>query len=134
MGVSILAPLLERGLANLEHMLGTPTVVWQGHTLPCVVSSERNGTVLEIGGHAIEVELTIIIRKSVLDAVKAQGITIDSTLIFIDNTDIKIDNAGTDIPRSGKALVRRGKRYRVLSVRDSSSQSHYSYDCASPHR
>jgi hypothetical protein len=125
-----LAPLLEAGLKTLEGLLGGPTITWRGDEIPCVVSTERSGTILEVGGMAEEVALTIIVRKSLI-----QGpITVDSTIILVDREDIFIGGTGSMTPKPGKPVIRNGKRLRILTVREPSTGSHYALDCASAKR
>jgi len=125
-----LAPILEAGLKTLEGLLGGPTITWRGEEIPCIVSTERSGTILEVGGMAEEVDLTIIVRKSLITG----PITVDSTVILVDQTDISIGGSGSLTPKPGKSVIRNGRRLRILAVKDSATGSHYALECASAKR
>ena len=135
MATNILTRVIDNGLRSIESMLGGPVVVFKGQEIPCVVSTERSGTVLEVGGMAQEVDTTIIIRKSALSEM-TESLTIDSTLVLIDSSQYTIDATGTSggTPHPGKAVIRSGKRLRILTVRDAATNSHYALDCASAKR
>lgn len=127
---NVLATMLDAGLSLIESLNGGPTFTWNGDSIPCMVNSERRGTVLEIGGLALEVELTLIVRKSLIRG----GITADSTIVLVDSTDWTVDSGVDKEPNPGKKLIRKGRTYRIASVRIAGTDSHYELDLVSPNK
>lgn len=96
-----------RGLAHHRAGQGSPTFNFGAETLACVVSTLKRGTVLEVGGVAAEIALTLIVRQ--------------------------LDIAGT-VPTAGKAVTHAGTSYRVLAVGKTAGGSSYEFDLGSVNR
>jgi len=71
----------------MENLLNTPAVFYKNQKLPCVVSTERRGTITEIGGQVFEVSLTVIIRKDVIPDAIVDG-DAEVGLDWSGNTDV----------------------------------------------
>lgn len=76
-------------------------------TIACVVSTLKRGTVLEVGGFAAEVALSLIVRQS--------------------------DIAGT-VPTAGKTVTHGGVSYRVLAVGKTAGGTSYEFDLGNVNR
>ncbi len=105
--MSRLSNAQSRGLAHHRAAQGSPTLVFVAETIPCVVSTLKRGTVLEVGGMAAEIALTLIVRQS--------------------------DIVGT-VPVAGKTVTHGGVSYRVLAVGKTAGGSSYEFDLTSVHR
>lgn len=95
------------GLKCLRSALGNPTFVWGATRFPCAPSSLRRGLTVIVGGAEVEISLTLFVEKSALPGKPAEGNT---------------------------KFVYNGKTYRVLSVTESASGSHYEIDLGDPNR
>lgn len=82
-------------------------MVFGAETIACVASTLKRGTVIEVGGVAAEVAMTLIVRQS--------------------------DIAGT-VPAAGKTVTHGGVIYRVLSVGKTAGGSSYEFDLGSVNR
>lgn len=82
-------------------------MVFGAETIACVVSTLKRGTVLEVGGLAAEIALTLIVRQA--------------------------DIAGT-VPTAGKTVTHGGVTYRVLSVGKTAGGTSYEFDLGNPNR
>ena len=78
-----------------------------GATIPCVVSTLKRGTTVELGGVMAEVTLTFIVRQG--------------------------DIAGT-VPTAGKTVTHGGATYRVLAVGKTAGGASYEFDAGNPNR
>lgn len=82
-------------------------MVFVAETISCVVSTLKRGTVMEIGGMAAEIALSLIVRQS--------------------------DIVGT-VPTAGKTVTHGGVTYRVLAVGKTAGGSSYEFDLGNPNR
>lgn len=105
--MSRLSDAQSRGLAHHRAAQGSPTFTFGAETIACVVSTLKRGTVLEVGGFAAEIALTLIVRQA--------------------------DIAGT-VPVAGKSVVHGGVTYRVLSVGKTAGGTSYEFDLGNPNR
>jgi hypothetical protein len=76
-------------------------------TIPCVVSTLKRGTVVEIGGVAVEIAFSTIVRQA--------------------------DIVGT-VPTAGKTVTHGDVTYRVLSVGKTAGGTSYEFDLGSVNR
>lgn len=88
---------LDSALGNFEKDHGTPTFTLDGLDYRCVPSTERTTMPLEVEGFMLEVDLTLIVRKSML----------------------------SNKPATGKTLTFKGKTYRIERVSEPASGSHW---------
>ena len=105
--MSRLSDALNRGLSHHRAAQGSPTLTFGAETIACVVSTLKRGTVLELGGMAAEIALTLIVRQS--------------------------DIAGT-VPTAGKTVTHSGTSYRVLAVGKTAGGSSYEFDLGNVNR
>ena len=98
---------MNRGLAHHRSVQGSPVFTFGNATsVPCVVSTLKRGTVLEVGGLTAEIAFTLIVRQS--DIVSP--------------------------PVSGRTVVFNGTTYRVLNAASTAGGSSYEFDLGNPSR
>ena len=98
---------MSRGLSHHRSAQGSPVFTFGDVAeIPCVISTLKRGTVLEIGGFAAEIAFTIIVRQS----------------------DIETP------PAAGKTVVFNGATYRVLHAASTAGGSSYEFDLGNPRR
>ena len=95
---------------RLRQGTGSPTFLWKGATVPCVMNTFAKGTVLEEGGYQIEVDAKIFVKKT-------EFLTVDSTLVIIDS-EIFTTDSQKPTPVAGKTLTAGGKRYKIVRTAD----------------
>ena len=105
--MSRLSEAQSRGLAHHRAAQGSPTLVFVATTIPCVVSTLKRGTVLDVGGMEAAIALTLIVRQS--------------------------DITGT-VPTAGKTITHGGVSYRVLAVGKTAGGSSYEFDLGNVNR
>ena len=129
---NVLQSKLSTALSKLEGLLGTPVFYYRNGKYPCIPTTERRGNLMELGGTTYEVSLSLIIRK---DAIPG-AITVDDTEVSVDwnAADVIDASAGADpaaiSPFASRRVGRKNKLYRILSVREDSTGSHWSIDLA----
>ena len=104
--MSRLSESQSRGQAHHRAAQGSPTFAFGAATIPCVVSTLTRGTVIELGGIAVEISLSLIARRSAI--------------------------TGT-VPTVGKTVTYGGTIYRVVSVGEPMSGS-IKFDLGSANR
>jgi hypothetical protein len=119
---------MQEALEDLEFDVGAPTITYRGATYPCVLSSIRRGTQLEVGGFIETIQLTAFIRQNAISEV----LTADSTITVVDSemfsADMDASGTGSQIttaPAAGRRAASRGKQYRVLAVTEAAGGSHW---------
>ncbi len=131
-----LAKGLDIALRRLERLqapedMESYTCTWRGIQFPCIVSTEHRGETVQLGGEMVEVSLTIIIRKAVLDP------RLDASSIDVSSDSIEL-TADNDLlppaPNHDIELTTRNRTYRIAQVRFDGPASHYSLDCVDPYR
>lgn len=105
--MSRLSDSQSRGLAHHRAAQGSPTFTFGNETIACVVSTLKRGTVLEVGGIAVSIALTLIVRQE--------------------------DIEGT-APVAGKTVTYSGTSYRVLAVGKTAGGTSYEFDLGSVNR
>jgi hypothetical protein len=107
----------------------TPVATWQNQDFPCSVSTEARGESIELGGHMVEVELTIIIRTSAMDP--RFDVSDDTPIILTGGAG---DDTIPPAPNHSIKLKTRSRTYRIVRVRFNAAESHWSLDCVDPYR
>lgn len=132
--------ILQAGMDNmlrlLEAIQAPPGItnhvaIWRGIQYPCSVSTEHRGEMVQLGGDMVEVQMTIVIRKSALDPmldVSTLDITADSILVTADSDLIP------PAPNHSIELTSRHREYRIAQVKLDGCESHYSLDLVDPYR
>lgn len=115
-----MARRLTVALKRAESVTGNPTFTWHGAEIPCTSSTLRRGQPIEVGGHTLEVSMTLYVRRD-------QFFTVDSTLTTVNGNLWSSFNTDTHAPRpvAGRKLTFQGRAYRILSAREPSPRSHY---------
>lgn len=112
---------LQRGLARLEILAGNEdgpqTFPWKNIDVPCTPSSLSRGVIIEVGGLAQEIVLSLFVR---LD----NFLTADDTLTVTADSDLVTGDDDRPVPVAGQPLVFRGANYVIGSASQSSPQSH----------
>lgn len=96
---------------ELRTELGSPELVIDGHTVPCVVSTIRRGNVVAVGGFEETIGCTFIV-----------------TVSDWETTGLASGKA------TGSVATYDGQRYRLLTVRRVPGGSHYEIDAIDPKR
>jgi hypothetical protein len=119
---------MQEALEDLEFDVGSPKIHYGGRTYPCVLSSIRRGTQLEIGGFIETIQLTAFIRQNAI----SETLTADSTIEVVDSEMFGADHdlgSGASVistaPAAGRRTTHRGKQYRVLAVTEAAGGSHW---------
>ena len=107
-------------------------LVWKGVEYDCTISTLTKGNTVVMGGFELTVALTLIVRKDIMP----EPITADADIITADNNQFTVD---TDHPPStGKKLDLKKtfnqREYKVLSVREPGSGSHWEFELGSPNQ
>jgi hypothetical protein len=113
------------GLTELEVDLET-TFTWNGASIACVLSFAERGLVMEIGGFAWNVSLSVYVRKTLIP-----GVTADMDEITIDSTSFTADEQIPG-PVSGRGARARSRNYKVISVRSDPTGAYWVLVCADP--
>jgi hypothetical protein len=106
-------------------------VKWRGREFPCSISSERRSRALEPGGWVDIVEMTIYVRKSLVDPVTDAS----SDEPTADSDEMTADQDDSDF-RATKMieLVSLNRTYRIHQVRLDPSGAFYAIDVTDPYR
>lgn len=106
--MSRLSASQSRGHAHQRAAQGSPTCTLAALSgVPCVSNTLKRGTVVEIGGVAAEVKLTLTVEQSAIEG---------------------------EPPKAGKAATFGGGSYRILSVGKTPGGSTYEFDLGDPNR
>ena len=122
--MSELGDFVASGLVLLERQTGLQTFTWKLKEVVCTPSTLSRGTTLDIGGLAVEIRLTLHVRKR-------HFITVDSTLITVDDELITVDD-DTPTPVCGRTLVFRGRTMRILRAGEDPARGFYILDLGDP--
>jgi hypothetical protein len=105
--MSRLSDAMSRGLSHHRSAQGSPVFTFGDVAdIPCVISTLKRGTVLEVGGFAAEIAFTLIVRQA----------------------DIETP------PVAGKTVVFNATTYRVLNAASTAGGSSYEFDLGNPRR
>ena len=98
------------------------TFTWNGVEIPCIPSTLKRGTQIQIGPSFYDVEFTLLVRYT-------HFITGDDDIAEPDE-----GAADSDLPHpwTGRTLVFRGWTYRVAATRVSVNLTHYELDLIDP--
>ena len=107
----------------------TPRLIWQNQEFPCSISTESRGESIELGGHMVEVEITLIVRTSAMDP--RFDVSDDNPMVTLKGAD---DDTIAPAPNHAIKLATRYRTYRIARVRFNSAESHWSLDCVDPYR
>jgi hypothetical protein len=92
--MSLLDSELQQGLSELESDQSDegvpPQFTWAGYVFPCVVSTKKRGSTVEIGGKVISFDFSIRVRKN--------AIATDGKTVF---EDVVQPLAGNDLAQDG---------------------------------
>lgn len=103
---------------------------YRGKRFKVTISTERRGEQLQVGGFVVQVQLTIVVRRTELDP------TLDASIstLTADSEDLTSDGSAAE-PRSNFdiTLVTRARDYRIARVSLNSAESHFSLDCVDPY-
>lgn len=108
---------------------------WRGNLFPCVITTERRGEQVELGGDVMEVAITVFIRVSVL-----QPFLDSSNSQITADQDVSINTITTDndtiepAPNHAVEISDRSRTYRIAAVRLDGPESHYALDLVDPYR
>lgn len=103
--MSVFSGELSRALTGLETLMGTPVCTLSGADFRCTPSTLRKGTEIVVGGMAVTITLTLIVR-------------VDTGMA----------------PTTGKQIVYSGTTYRIVNVGKAPGGSHYEIDVADLNR
>jgi hypothetical protein len=100
--MSLMDSELQQGLSDLERDQsddGTPPqFTWAGYVFPCVVSTKKRGSTVEIGGKVISFDFSIRVRLN--------AVATDETTVFSDVVQ----------PLAGNQLIQDGTAYEIEFV------------------
>lgn len=134
-----IATEMQDALAELEADVVNASFIFNGFTWPCIPSSLRRGTVLEVGGFTEEIQLTLFVRKNaastagpIIGQIISQTLTVDTDVLTADST-VTVDSSMIE-PTSGKKVTHRNRTFRIGRVSQDAPGSHYSLDLIPQHR
>lgn len=126
-----LRSMITEALEELEQLQSpndatpTHTLRYRGRTFPCVLSTERRGEELVVGGILRRVELTAKIRAALFDPI----LSADTNVVTADSSEVTMD-ASLIAPRPNKdiELTSRNTTYRIARVEVDGSEAYFSID------
>jgi hypothetical protein len=107
----------ELGQENDSGAVVAQSFTWKGASVPCVPTSIRRGTTVDVGGNFYEIDCTLFVRRNCF-------LTADSTIITVDSNLYTVDS-DLPTPVAGRTLIFRGATYRIVSARESGPRSHF---------
>ena len=121
--------LIVAGLKLLEG--GNPaTFIYRDGRYPCVATTERRGAIVISGGVEYEVSLSLLVRKAATPGI-----------VYAMDEDISVDWAAQDVltagagstptayaPFAARRIGKDNRLYRIISVNDNPSGSHWTID------
>lgn len=112
--------MIQADLERMEREIGSgtsETFTWKSQNVECIATSVRRGLIMEEGGNAYTIDLTLIVRRE-------QFLDADASLSVLDSQLITTDSNLPE-PVAGRTLSFRGRTYRIITARESGPRSHF---------
>ena len=86
-------------------------------TIPCAVGNLGRTIAIDPRGNALEIDLRLTVRRKAFLQSGAVPVVADGN-VYLDTNDAQL-------PLTGRTVLFRGEEYRIMSVKESSTKSHF---------